>query len=92
MSEQTSLYQLKNLGNTTINWLRAIGIRDIHQLSQVGAVNAYMRIKERGFNVSKVVLYALHGALNDEDWKNLSNSQKKELLQLAESAKTEATD
>ena len=80
----SDLPQLKNLGNTSINWLRAIGIHDRAELEDVGPVEAYLRIKQRGIKVSKVLLYALHGALTDTYWNELDDSLKEQLVQRAE--------
>lgn len=77
---QSELLELKNLGNTSINWLRAIGINSYDDLREIGAVEAYKQIKNRNIKVSKVLLYALQGALEDTHWNDLSDSQKQQLV------------
>ncbi|CAH0993322.1 hypothetical protein SIN8267_03470 [Sinobacterium norvegicum] len=89
MDNNQPLEDMKNLGNTTINWLNAIGIRDRQQLESIGAEPAYIKIKERGFAVSKVVLYALYGALNDINWKQLDSQTKTDLIARVEALITE---
>lgn len=79
------LQSLKNLGNTSINWLRTVGIVSHQDLIDVGAVEAYNRIQSRGIKVSKVLLYALHGALHDMLWTDLPEETKKQLIEEAES-------
>ena len=81
---QSDLLELKNLGNTSINWLRAIGVHSKADLHSKGAVAAYHEIKQRGIRVSKVLLYALHGALTDTHWNDLDTATKQRLLDLAE--------
>ena len=81
---QTELTDLKNLGNTSVNWLRVIGVHNRQELDSIGAVDAYLRIKQRGIKVSKVLLYALHGALLDIPWNSLDDAQKQQLLDQAE--------
>ncbi|MFA7553746.1 MAG: TfoX/Sxy family protein [Spongiibacteraceae bacterium] len=81
---QNDLLDLKNLGNTSINWLHSIGINSQAELKEKGAVEAYHEIKQRGIKVSKVLLYALHGALNDMHWNDLDNQTKTTLLEQAE--------
>jgi len=81
---QSDLLELKNLGSTSINWLRIVGISSLDQLKTVGPVEAYTRIKQREIKVSKVLLYALYGALNDLHWSELSDEQKQDLLDQAE--------
>ena len=56
----------------------------MQQLSELGAPQAYVQIKSRGIKVSKVALYAMHGALMDTHWTELSEQTKNELLALAE--------
>lgn len=81
---QSDLLSLKNLGNTSVNWLLCIGVHDRHQLQELGPVHAYNRIRERGIKVSKVLLYALQGALLDIHWTELDNALKRRLLDEAE--------
>lgn len=75
------LIELKNLGKTSVQWLNAVGIRTPDQLRHLGAVATYCKVRERGFKVSKVLLYALEGALTDAHWNELSSDQKARLLQ-----------
>jgi len=86
-TEQADLLGLKNLGMASVNILHAIGIHSYDELSKVGSVQAYCRIKARGIHVSKVMLYALQGALMDVHWNDLSPELKE---QLVEQAKHEA--
>ncbi len=75
------LIELKNLGKTSVQWLNAVGIRNREQLQAHGAVGAYVKVRERGFKVSKVLLYALEGALMNSHWNDLPQELKKQLLQ-----------
>jgi len=85
---QHDLMALKNLGNTSVNWLLAIGIHNRDDLARIGAVEAYNRIRRRGIRVSKVLLYSLHSALHDLHWTELSDADKQSLLAAAEDALT----
>lgn len=87
--EQSELLKLKNLGMASVNILRAIGISSYADLKEIGAVNAYLKIKERDINVSKVMLYALQGALMDVHWNDLPPDLKKQLVEEAENRSTE---
>jgi DNA transformation protein len=77
---QSDLLALKNLGNTSVNWLHAVGIHSRAELEEVGPVHAYNRIRERGIKVSKVLLYALQGALLDVHWNQLDPALKRDLV------------
>jgi DNA transformation protein len=81
---KSDLLGLKNLGNTSVNWLRAVGIGNYDELKRNGAVLAYNKIRRRGFRVSKVLLYALHGALVDAHWNELDADLKIRLVEEAE--------
>jgi len=83
---QSDLLRLKNLGNTSVNWLHAIGIHTREELAQIGPVQAYNRIRERGIKVSKVLLYALQAALLDIHWSQLDPMLKARLVAEAERA------
>ena len=81
---QSDLLTLKNLGNTSVNWLHAVGIHTREELAQIGPVQAYNRIRERGIKVSKVLLYALQAALLDVHWSELDTDLKQQLVDDAE--------
>lgn len=86
--ELSELAKLKNLGTASINILHAVGINSYEDLQSVGPVEAYLRIKRRDIHVSKVMLYALQGALVDTHWSELSPEIKEQLLSEADEAST----
>ena len=69
------LQHLKNLGKTSAQWLHAAGIHSASDLRRLGAVGAYQAVKTRGFRASKVLLYAIEGALLDMHWNDLPLDQ-----------------
>jgi DNA transformation protein and related proteins len=83
-THHSELLQLKNLGMASVNILHAIGINTYVDLRNVGAVEAYKRIKARDINVSKVMLYALQGALLNIHWNDLPQDMKLQLVNDAE--------
>lgn len=83
-SDNAELIGLKNLGMASVNILNAIGVHSYQELSDIGAVEAYCRIKSRGIHVSKVMLYALQGALMNIHWNDLSPELKAQLVEEAE--------
>jgi DNA transformation protein len=48
-------------------------------LRRLGAVDAYRAVKTRGFRASKVLLYAIEGALLDMHWNDLPSERKEAL-------------
>lgn len=91
MATHTSeLLKLKNLGMASVNILHAVGINTYDDLKRVGAVETYLRIKARDINVSKVMLYALQGALMDVHWNDLPPDLKIKLVEDAEQGTPDA--
>ncbi|MGQ9425784.1 TfoX/Sxy family protein [Gilvimarinus sp. F26214L] len=84
MADYGDLRQLKNLGAATVNILHAVGVTTYDDLKALGSVETYLRIKRRGISVSKVMLYALEGALLDVHWKSLDPEVKAQLVEQAE--------
>ena len=78
------LLALKNLGAASVNILHAIGVNNYDDLKNIGSVEAYAKIKTRGIHVSKVMLYALEGALLNVQWNELDESLKTNLVQQAD--------
>jgi DNA transformation protein and related proteins len=71
---------MRNLGPISAARLREVGIDSPEELRRVGAVEAYIRLKgAHPFDISVVFLYALHGALTDSDWRQLSESTRARL-------------
>ena len=90
-TQQSELLGLKNLGMASVNILNAIGVKNYDDLSTVGAVEAYCRIKSRGISVSKVMLYALQGALMNVHWNDLSPELKAQLVAEADNLSEKAS-
>ncbi|MFV8782361.1 TfoX/Sxy family protein [Microbulbifer sp. SA54] len=81
---QSELLQLKNLGLASVNILHSIGIRTLDDLRRVGPVEAFINIRSRGINASRVLLYALQGALLDIHWNDLDPDLKARLVKEAD--------
>jgi DNA transformation protein len=73
------LILMKNLGKTSVQWLNAVGIRSGDDLRRRGAVHAYQAVWMKGFKPSKMLLYAIEGALSDQHWKELPLERKTSL-------------
>ena len=81
------LQHLKNLGKTSAQWLHAVGIHSASDLRRYGAVGAYRAVRARGFRATKVLLYAIEGALLGVHWSELPDAHKAQLNgQLEESS------
>lgn len=62
------LTELKNIASATIEWLYEVGIHNVEDLRQLGAITAYVRLKQAFPKaVSLNALYGLEGALTNSD-------------------------
>jgi len=78
-----SVASLRNLGPASAAWLRQIGVYTKADLERLGPVLAYRRVKQRQPNTSLNLLWSLAGALDDKDWRGLSEATKLRLRQEA---------
>ena len=73
---------LRNLGLKSALWLVEVGIRNLDELRQLGAVRAYLRVKElHPKSASLNLLWGLAAGLEDRDWRELSAAEKDRLKQ-----------
>ena len=79
------LSKLKGLGPKSEKYLNEIGIHTKEQLDEIGAVGAYIKLKEQSdINPSLNFLYAMVGALEDKHWAQIAKSEKGRLLNALE--------
>lgn len=81
------LQSLKNIGPAVASWLDAVGIHTREDLERVGAVGAYLKIRElHHVAANKMALYALYGAIHDTNCLKLAPEIKDMLNQMVEDA------
>ena len=78
-TRKPSLSELRNIGPTTARWLHAVGIHTKEDVKELGPVAIYRLLKGHGYNVSLNLVYALHGAIIDRLWTELSDEVKARL-------------
>lgn len=78
-SDQVEIEKLRNIGPRSAKWLIAVGITTKKDLEELGAVNAFRLMRNHGYNVTPVMLYALQGALMDVNWNRLPGKMKDDL-------------
>jgi DNA transformation protein len=74
------LADLLNLGEKSAQMLHAAGIHTVEELNDLGAVEAYLRIKQQGIAVSFNMLYAIEGALTNTHWNKLDHATREALI------------
>lgn len=74
------LSELRNIGPQSAEWLREVGILTLDDLEELGAVEAYQRVKHRfPRGVSLNMLYGLQAALLNIHWTELPPDMKADL-------------
>ena len=76
----TPVNELRNLGPVSSQWLRAVGIKTKGDLKRCGPLVAFRLVKQKHPKASLSLLWALVGALKDQDWRDLSARERKRLL------------
>jgi TfoX-like protein len=80
--------KIRNVGPKSAAWLRQIGVRTTEDLTRVGPVEAFLKVKRAGFRPSLNLLYAMAGAMADCHWADLPEERKQELLAALEAAES----
>jgi DNA transformation protein len=75
-----STSSLRNIGPKSAAWLRQVGLRSAQDLAEVGAVQAFAKIRRAGFKPSLNLLYSLEGALLDCHWHDVPEERRQQLL------------
>ncbi|HCA81609.1 MAG TPA: competence protein TfoX [Bacteroidetes bacterium] len=75
----SELSDLTSFEPTSRRWLNAIGIYTRSELVRLGSIHAYWLMKERGFNVTMNMVYAMEGAILGARWDELPEKLKAEL-------------
>ena len=81
MSELTSMM---NIGKEMEKKLTAVGIDSSEKLIELGAKQAFLKLKETYPHVCLVHLYTLEGAIHNTPFNNLSEEKKKELKEFSD--------
>lgn len=72
---------LRGLGPKSEALLATININNPEQLKQIGAIRAFLKLKKlSGTQPNMNLLYAMVGALEDENWLTIAQQQKYQLL------------
>ena len=80
--------KIRNVGPKSAAWLRQVGVRTTEDLTRVGPVEAFLKVKRAGFRPSLNLLYAMAGAMADCHWAELPEERKQELLSALEVAES----
>jgi DNA transformation protein len=80
LPDASELRALPNLGPASERMLHAAGIHTPAALRALGAVPAFVAVRQAGQQPSLNLLWALEGALSDRDWKSVAQQERTALL------------
>lgn len=75
-----NIADLPNFGPKSQQMLAQAGIRTIEQLREIGAVRAYVQVKQRTRGASLNLLWAMEGALSGRHWQDVARHDRLRLL------------
>jgi predicted flap endonuclease-1-like 5' DNA nuclease len=79
-SAGATLAPLRNLGPVSKRMLAAAGITSVQTLRELGAVEAYRRVRSRDPRASLNLLWALEGAVTGRPWQDVARHDRLSLL------------
>jgi DNA transformation protein and related proteins len=71
---------VRNLGPKSRAWLAQLGIHDLEALRRNDPFRLYARLLEMGVPASLNLLYALIGAAEDRDWREVQRTERSGIL------------
>ncbi len=80
----TELTSMTNIGREMAQKLASVGIGSAEELIRTGAEQAFLQLKGKYPNVCLVHLYALEGAVCNQEFNSLPESRKKELKEFSD--------
>lgn len=80
--------KIRNVGPKSAAWLRQVGVRTIEDLTRVGPVEVFLKVKRAGFRPSLNLLYAMAGAIDDCHWTDLAEERKAALMRDLEASES----
>ncbi len=75
---------MMNIGKEMERKLKSVGIESSEKLIEIGAKDAFLRLKQKYPNVCLVHLYTLEGAIHNMEFNSLSEDTKKELKEFSD--------
>lgn len=85
--QKRPIIELRNMGPKMVGYLADIGITDEEQLRALGPVEAFLRISQLSKHLkNRMALYAIYGALSDQNCMHLPEETKEWLEEELEKA------
>ncbi|MEQ1590215.1 MAG: TfoX/Sxy family protein [Gallionella sp.] len=84
-----NIADLPSFGVKSQQMLAQAGIHTIEQLRELGAVRAYLQVKQSGVNASLNLLWVMEGALTNRHWQDVAKNDRLRMLLELEDAESE---
>jgi hypothetical protein len=85
----SSTEKIRNIGPKSAAWLKQVGIKSTADVRALGAFNAFLKVRKAGFKASLSLIYALAGAEDDCDWRDITAERKLALMSQFEAFEAE---
>ncbi len=83
---EKSIRHLPNMNISLERLLQRNGIKTIDDLFNLGDIQTFVKLIDQGVDAASLLLFKLHGALNNQIVYTLKDQQKKDLLEEADTA------
>lgn len=70
----------RGLGPVSRRWLADMGLHTVNDLQSVDVFDLYRELKQRHSSVSRNLLYALIGAQENRDWREVARTDRTSIL------------
>ena len=77
---QTPISTLKGLGPKSQSLLKSIGIESAEQVLASDPFGLYLQLKAQHNNINLNMLYALMGAIENKDWREIKRNYRTSIL------------
>lgn len=67
---------MRNIGPISRKQLFSVGIKNIKDLKQLGAIEAFKCLEDGGYHPTRNMFYALVGAIENLDWREVADNMK----------------
>jgi len=82
--DATPIVECRNLGPTSARYLRQLGIYTLGDLKSLGPVAVYVSLLQSQVKPSLNLLWAMMGAVERRDWREIDTTEKRHALELVQ--------
>ena len=87
LDDATPIVECRNLGPTSSRYLQQMGVYTLGDLKSLGPVAVYVSLLQRHVKPSLNLLWAMMGAVEQRDWREINAIEKSQALELVHALK-----